>query len=441
MIASRLISLAGGFLLFAFLSLLISVPWGYAVLPLFMLVSVLVSLPMVFRDLLHRARSYLGIRDFIFCFPLILYSLIWSWDVWASSETPIDSEYGAMSLWPAMSTVVLVWFRLFPPSPSFWWAGIFTGASLAGCIALFQRWVMMHDRVGNGMNAIPFGNLALLLGCLSLIAYVWRLSQGRCGRGKGVFLVAAAAGGIVASLLSGTRGGWVVLPLLSFFIWVIWRSMHDHQVQLSRRFDWDVVVLVSLILVVVMALGSAGPRITTAFDEMHAYWSLDFRGGSIGLRLEMWKGGVILFSERPLTGWGEGGLQSALDTLVSQGLLYPGVSVFTQLHSDMIDTAARRGLVGLVSLLGLYGVPLTLFWRCRRDPDPRVRLLAIAGVMIVTSFMIFGLSQSMLRDVRGLSGYLGLCVGCWAVLRSIESSNRSACPPGERCVNAMAPVR
>ncbi|WP_280564174.1 hypothetical protein [Chromohalobacter sp. 48-RD10] len=41
--------------------------------------------------------------------------------------------------------------------------------------------------------------------------------------------------------------------------------------------------------------------------------------------------------------------------------------------------------------------------------------------VVPLAFLDFGLTQSMLRDVRGLSGYLELCPGCWAVLRREEA--------------------
>ena len=99
--------------------------------------------------------------------------------------------------------------------------------------------------------------------------------------------------------------------------------------------------------------------------------------------------------------------------------LHSGVSYYDQLHSDLIDTAARRGLVGLASLLMLYGVPLLLFARALRGrPDATTRALAVAGLVVVVAFIGFGLTQSMLRDARGLAGYLGLITACWCLLRT-----------------------
>jgi O-antigen ligase len=134
----------------------------------------------------------------------------------------------------------------------------------------------------------------------------------------------------------------------------------------------------------------------------------------------MWRGGLQLFVERPWTGWGEGRLETARDALVANHILHPGVSYYDQLHSDIIDTAARRGVVGLLGLVLLYGVPIYLFSRRLGCSSPGVRILAMSGLMITLAFLIFGLSQSMLRDVHGLSGYLGLSIGCWVILKREE---------------------
>jgi len=72
-------------------------------------------------------------------------------------------------------------------------------------------------------------------------------------------------------------------------------------------------------------------------------------------------------------------------------------------------------------LLMLYGIPLWLFWRRLRSAGPvEVQLMAGAGMMLCVAYIDFGLSQSMLRDSVGLSGYLGLCLACWVSLRASE---------------------
>ena len=182
-------------------------------------------------------------------------------------------------------------------------------------------------------------------------------------------------------------------------------------------------ILVLVTVVALMPQSGVTERVGLAVSNVQQYWQDDSRGTSVGLRLEMWRAGYALFLERPLAGWGEGHLEAARDALVEHGTLHPGIRHHDQLHSDLIDTAARRGVLGLSVLLLFYLVPLWLFWRrlSSSSREPAVRVLAAAGMMVPVAFIDFGLTQSMLRDVRGLSGYLGLCIACWAALKHAEA--------------------
>lgn len=67
------------------------------------------------------------------------------------------------------------------------------------------------DTVGAFSNAIPFGNLSLLMGLFSLISIGW--SKGD-GWPLTVLRLAAGAAGLYASYLSQSRGGWIAIPVL-----------------------------------------------------------------------------------------------------------------------------------------------------------------------------------------------------------------------------------
>ncbi|GGX80229.1 hypothetical protein GCM10007160_04660 [Litchfieldella qijiaojingensis] len=404
-------------LLFAFAALLIVVPWGYAVIPL-VAAGVVLAGWLCGSGVGDRLRR-LDAEDGWWCLALLGYGGLWLWDVWRTGHWPVGegSQGVALPLWPILAALLLVWLRCFRPSPYLWWLGIGCGALAAGGIALFERLVLGVHRASNDMNAIPFGNLSLLLGVISLMAALWLSSRSLAGRWGWLRLAfVAALAGILASLLSGTRGGWVAAPLLLLLVWRGYRDVVN--AALLWRWRWALSSAVLLLaFVVVLPQSGVSHRVAEAFSDVHDYWSEENRSTSIGLRFEMWRGGWQLFLQRPLAGWGEGGVQEARDALVAKGILHPDVSQYDQLHSDIIDTAARRGILGLATLAMLYGVPLVLFARRLSQASAGERALAVAGLMIPIAFIDFGLTQSMLRDVRGLSGYLGLCIGCWAVLK------------------------
>ncbi|WP_248730113.1 MULTISPECIES: O-antigen ligase [Halomonadaceae] len=324
-----------------------------------------------------------------------------------------------LALWPWWAALLLLWLRSFAPSVRLLWWGVCCGALGAGGIAIFERMVLGQSRASNGMNAIPFGNLALLLGTLSLLATLWCLRRGRPQRW---WLVAAASLaallGLSGSLLSGTRGGWIALPLL---LLLVYRAALG--IMPARRLNLlSCGVMFTVLLFSLLPQSGVVERVTLVASEAQRYWQQDRPGNSLGIRVELWRAGGLLLIERPLLGWGEGGVEAQRDVLIAQGRIYDRVVIHDQLHNDIIDTAARRGLIGLATLLVLYGVPLWLFWsRLRRtEACAGFQLLAVAGMMVPIAFFAFGMTQSMLRDARGLSGYLGLCIACWVALRAYE---------------------
>ncbi|NIC04392.1 O-antigen ligase family protein [Billgrantia bachuensis] len=333
-----------------------------------------------------------------------------------------------MPLWPLVAAGLLVWWRRYPPSREGLWLGLVVGGVGAGVIALYERFVLGAYRADNGMNAIPFGNLSLLLGVLALVAMLGRLYRPiPSWPWLTPALGLSAVAGLAASFLSGTRGGWLAVPLLAWMSYGAFRPfLPRHQLLQLAGAGWLLVAA----LVAMTAITGYGvtQRVERAIDDVRNYAIEGDGGSSVGLRLEMWQAGGRMLLEKPLLGWGEEGLVEARDMMVNRGLLHPGAKRHDQLHSDLVDTAARRGLLGVLVLLAFYGVPAVLFARhLRRSHDMQARILALSGLLVVIAFIGFGLTQSMLRDVRGLSGYLGLSMACWVLLkaRMAERGRRS----------------
>ncbi|MFC3285473.1 O-antigen ligase family protein [Litchfieldella rifensis] len=404
-------------LLFAFVALLIVVPWGYAVVPLLVAIVALMGWAAFPRS---GSRSWgLDVQDGGWCLALLAFSGVWLLDVWRTGYWPVGEENQgvALPLWPLLAILLLIWLRRYPPSIKSWWLSVGCAALAVGAIALFERWVLGHDRASNGINSIPFGNLSLLMGVLSLVALLWLMECQRWNRNfHAIWLylaLAAVLAGTTASLLSGTRGGWIAMPLL---LLLIFRTYREVLSKLYLRLTGGA-ILGLVLLVALLPQSGVTQRLAETVADVQQYWTGESTNGSVGVRLELWRGGVVLFSQAPLLGWGEGRMEAARDEMVAEGTLAGSASEHDQLHSDIIDTAARRGMLGLMTLGMLYGMPLYLFARFLRHPDPDIRALALAGVLIPVAFIDFGLTQSMLRDVRGLAGYLGLSVGLWAVLK------------------------
>ncbi|MBZ9538065.1 O-antigen ligase family protein [Modicisalibacter tunisiensis] len=418
---------SNGYCLGAFISLLITVSWGYYLVPGVALLVAVMTLPFWGRE-----WRWLDEEDLGWCLALSGYAALWLADVARTGHWPAGEQgWGvALPVWPLVAALLLTWMRCRPPAPDAWWAGIGCGALGAGSIALFERLIEHQERADNGMNAIPFGDLSLLLGSLSLLAALyWPMRSGHACRystGSTGLTLLAALGGLLASLLSGTRGGWIALPLMAGLLLLAhWRGINGARSSRPLRYGvWGGAVMI--LVIAVLPQSGVVDRLIHAWSQSQAYALGEDRTSSVGLRLEMWRGGWQLFQQRPWFGWGEGRLMEAMQALADQGRIHPDAVQFGQLHSDIIDTLARRGIAGLIALAGLYGVPIWLFTRRLQHHQARVRVLAVAGLMITTAFILFGLTQTLLRDVRGLSGYLGLSIGCWVVMRGEELDSRAS---------------
>ncbi len=120
---------------------------------------------------------------------------------------------------PAMLLVMA-----YPPRLAWLWCGLALGAIGAGGWAGWQKLVEDAWRATGYTYVIQFGNLSMLLGILCLAGLGWAVVQPR--RGPWVaFLLVGALMGILGSLFSGSRGGWIGFP---FVLLVLYRGYGRH---------------------------------------------------------------------------------------------------------------------------------------------------------------------------------------------------------------------
>lgn len=388
-----------------FLVGLVILPLGYAA---FAALVVVLALP---GALLPRDGARLRPEDRWLLLALLLFGLHLVLDAWRSGAPVGHQTASTLPWWPLLAALMLVaWRRLPPAGVALWW-GAALGA-LAACGIVLVRWLALGvDRVHvPGINAIPFGNLSLMLGVLSL---VWALRRSQMP----LLFGAAALAGLVASLLSGTRGGWVTLPVVAVVLFLC-QGAEIRRLWSAWLLPARLLTVAGVALFAAFAVWQVLPRAMALVDDLRGYVGQDVTHTSAGLRLDMWHAAWTLFLQKPLLGWGEGAMMPELRRLIAAGELNEQARYFGfQLHSDVLDTLARRGLLGLITLLLMYAVPLAGFVRRLRCADVDVRTFALAGTLVVLMFAGFGLTQSQFRDERSFAAYLVLVVACWVLMR------------------------
>lgn len=360
-------------------------------------------------------RPALGLtrQDWLVIAALAAYTAIGVLEAWWDGQGTrgIDKPIRFLLAVPAMLLVMA-----YPPRLTWMWSGLAIGAIGAGGWAGWQKLVEGVWRATGHTYVIQFGNLSMLLGIFCLAGLGWAVVQPRRGAWL-VFLLTGALMGILGSLFSGSRGGWIGFP---FVLLVLYRG-YGRQLPGLLKAGAMMAILVMAVLVYAVPQTGVQARVHQAFDDVSRYMSGESRVSSVGARFEMWKGATQLILEKPLTGWGDNGYEQGMQALAEEGVIDSGVLRYGHAHNEFIDAFAKRGIIGLAVLLALYLVPMKLFAKRFGSRDLQQRSLAVAGVLLSVAYIDFGLSQVFLAHNSGVMMFAFWLVVLYGTMRAHES--------------------
>ncbi|WP_372159257.1 O-antigen ligase family protein [Xanthomonas arboricola pv. pruni] len=294
-----------------------------------------------------------------------------------------------------------VWAYALQPRQVWLWRGALDGVFAAMLIAMLQ--VMNGaDRAEGWTNAIVFADIALML----LVVAVFCRPPGKVR-----WLVGAAIGTVVVIVLSGSRGVWLsLLVTLGVLIWgAPWQSARMRLL----TFVGSAVLAVGVVLSVPALTQQM--RLGELQSDLQRYEVGD-SDSSAGARIERLHVAWDTLRAHPLTGIGVGRFDDAMRELpVCAGDTWLLRCHLGHAHNDLAEWGATQGVPGLLLLFAVYGVPLWIFVRLhRRTGQRQFRGPAAAGVMIVVSYALCGLTQSMFAHQVSASFYtamVGVLVG------------------------------
>ncbi len=299
---------------------------------------------------------------------------------------------------------VLLLLLRFSVKPAFLWSGIAVGAVGAAIVAVVDFYVRGESRAAGHNNAIQFGDISMLFACLLMAGYSWA----KQARWMIALFVLGITCGIFASLLSGARGGWLALPVVAIFLYVS-NGFYKHK-KLSFTFAL-VFVGATLMFYGLQQTSFVQARIQEAVSDLLQYTQAQNTNTSLGIRFTLWQSGLNLIAQQPLIGWG-----SVANYVNATGDTADVFQRFNHFHNEIVDAMVKRGLLGGIALLLVYGVPAFLFFRQLKQP--LVRPFAQAGLMLVLATFIFGLTQSFFSHSSGVMVYVFMLVILWAQCRA-----------------------
>lgn len=289
-------------------------------------------------------------------------------------------ENGIKMLMVSLVTGLIVLLR---PSPRSFWFGLAVGTVGAAGFAVYQKFYLLMPRAEGFKMPITFGDIAIAMALMS-IAGIQVFSKSRWA----ALPYLAFFAGVTASILSGSRGGWLALlfcivPLYSY-----------GRTGFKKRTAFILAGCISL-LVAASVIPETGvrERLTAVSEELNLYRSGN-PNSSVGARLEMWHGAWLMFVEHPLTGVGRANYNDGLKTMIERGKVDPAMAQYQHAHNEILHAMATQGLPGLAALLCLYGAPL-LFFKRQLACQGLHRPYALAGLLLCLAYIDFGLTQVM----------------------------------------------
>ena len=311
-----------------------------------------------------------------FAFPLATVVNMWVFSNW--QWLWFDNPSRLIFILPIF--VLMANIRL---SPVWLCLGILLSACIFGGTAIYQFHFLGIPRANGWITVnrspITFGNAALLFSVLSLATHP--LIKSQIGfKLAGLVVILAASLAAYASLLSGTRGGWISLPLL-----LISFLFADNKRPLLGKLLMLLLGL-GLLLVVYIAIDSVSARIDHAWNELVRMVEYrEFTRGSVGTRVQMWWAAVLLFFDAPISGVGLGNYHAAKQILIEQGIVSSDIKRFSYAHSEPFHYLAEMGLVGIVSLLVFY---CSGFWLVLKRMQFNQQIAVMAFLVLMLRFDI-----------------------------------------------------
>ena len=262
-------------------------------------------------------------------------------------------------------------------------------------ITIYQGYFLGYTRITGFYNWAMFGSVAVIM-ALALF----------CGllfiKSKGIYrslIYLSLLGALFAAIQSGTRGAWIGLiagvPLALCLSFVI-GGIPKKRIML---------VLLSGILVASIAGILGEDKIISRWNATNQAIDLYLTGSNnntnINDRFLMWDAAIKIWLRHPVIGSGIGDFHKDYEKMLESGEAgIPGVNItpWSYAHSNYFDALAGTGILGLVCLItSTFILPITFFLKALKSSiNGQDRYAVVFGLVFVTAFMIFGLTENWL---------------------------------------------
>ncbi len=241
-------------------------------------------------------------------------------------------------------------------------------------------------------DPLVFGYLSLAFGMMCLVAIpLQRPTLESFPRLAA--LVLGLVVGVYLSLRSGTRTGWLAVPIV-ITAWLHFRLRH------RVRHVWAGGLLVSCLLAVgaYLFVPAVHQRVNQGLEEAAQY---TYDGvapiSSISLRLTFLRIAADMFAQHPWSGVGDTAYAApaALDAFRYASPEAANTAFQSAFHNQVITSAVRHGVAGGLAALALLLVPVGLFAAGAKTANPVARENALMGLAFSVCIAVSSLTTEV----------------------------------------------
>ena len=290
---------------------------------------------------------------------------------------------------------------------------LFLGAVISGpfmlTVALIH--IMQYPEVpAKGYyHHIIFGQLAMLNVGIMLVLILTR----KLTRVVQLLIMLSMLCGIVAAVLSQSRGVWLVFPVY-ILIALLYVLKEKHISAMTMAIPLLLLILISSVTPISDVIEK---RFDEATTEVNRFYKEDQYVSSVGTRLAMWSIAIDVWKQYPILGTGPGDFDDEVMALQSQGD-YLGMDIHNSVHNIYIQALVGSGMLGILALLFMLLIaPLRLlFDRVKTREEGR-----LVGIITIITFTIYGLTESWTLRLPAISIFLVYLIVAASHLRVVGS--------------------
>jgi len=283
--------------------------------------------------------------------------------------------------------------------------------------SIYDSHLVHGDRAKAAVHPIHFADIVLAMTMMVLIAS----TSIKNIKTKAILLILLVLClGVTAVILSKSRGAWVMIPVFIVFMMWILKS------KIPKRYFYSGAIVFMLFSLLFYFVPSTGIkyRVDQTVENLTNYSPGERYPTSIGARFEMWKAGWFLFKENPVVGVGWGNYKKESQLLVDKGMVSPIAARYTHPHSQYVSVLASGGIIMFVTLFFVFILPFKLFLDLYKSKVEEAKPYALAGMVLILGFMVFGLSATVFERSIPVSFYAFYLALMFAIGNRLKLENQ-----------------